>query len=85
MSHTDQHETSGAEEPRKNAAYGSIIGIVVIVAVLVAGAFYVWNDRVSEQPAEAEPETGVSGNVIIESDFGDGGPESIPEGLFSTE
>lgn len=51
-----------AEEAKKGAAYGSIIGIVIIVAVLVAGAFYVWGERLDEQ--QQVPENGVRGEVL---------------------
>lgn len=50
-----------AEEAKKGAAYGSIIGIVIIVAVLVAGAFYVWGERLEEQQV---PENGVRGEML---------------------
>lgn len=50
-----------ADEPSKPAAYGSILGIVLIMAILVAGAFYVWNERLetNEMPAN-----GVRGEVL---------------------
>ena len=50
-----------AEEAKKGPAYGSILGIIVIVAILVAGAFYVWNERLGENQV---PENGVRGEVL---------------------
>ncbi len=32
-----------------NASYGALISIVLILAIVVVGAFYVWGKRVSEQ------------------------------------
>ncbi len=55
-----------AEEAKKGAAYGSIIGIVIIVAVLVAGAFYVWGERLEEQQV---PENGVRGEVLPDGSY----------------
>ena len=52
-----------AEEAKKGAAYGSIIGIVIIVAVLVAGAFYVWGERLEDQEPQM-PENGVRGEML---------------------
>lgn len=50
-----------ADEPKKPAAFGSILGIVLIVAILVAGAFYVWNERLGMNEM---PENGVRGEVL---------------------
>lgn len=50
-----------AEESKKGPAYGSILGIVLIVAILVAGAFYVWNERLEKNEM---PENGVRGEVL---------------------
>ena len=41
-------------EPKKNPAYGTILGIVLIVVILVVGAFYVWGKRLAEE----QPMTG---------------------------
>lgn len=39
-------------------SYGSVFSILLIVMVLVAGAFYVWNKRISEdRPQHAVEET----------------------------
>jgi len=51
------------EEPAKGTAYGSVLGIVLIVAILVAGAFYVWNERL-EQTEEPAEQTGVRGEML---------------------
>ncbi len=37
-------------------AYGSVVSILLIVLVLVMGAFYVWNKRVAERPQQATPD-----------------------------
>ncbi len=50
-----------ANEPAKPAAFGSILGIVLIVAILVAGAFYVWNERLGMNEM---PENGVRGEIL---------------------
>lgn len=50
-----------AEEAKKSPAYGSILGIILIVAILVAGAFYVWNERLDTNQV---PENGVRGEVL---------------------
>ena len=44
-------------------AYGSLLGIILIVAVLVAGAFYIWNKRVATENT-VNPENGVRGDTI---------------------
>lgn len=49
------------EEAKKGPAYGSVLGIVLIVAILVAGAFYVWNERLDMNQV---PENGVRGEVL---------------------
>jgi len=42
------------KEGSKGAAYGTIFGIILIVAILVVGAFYVWGARLnSQQPVPA--------------------------------
>ncbi len=54
-----------AKEAAKGAAYGTILGIILIVGVLVAGAFYVWGERLSttDQAAPEEME-GVRGDTL---------------------
>lgn len=50
-----------ADAPKNPAAFGSVLGIILIVAILVAGAFYVWNERL--QTSEM-PQNGVRGEVL---------------------
>lgn len=52
-----------AEEARKGTAYGAILGIILIVVVLVVGAFYVWGERLKKQNEVMIPENGVRGEV----------------------
>jgi len=45
-------------------SYGSVVSILLIVLVLVMGAFYVWNKRLSEQrPQHATPDAPVEASV----------------------
>ncbi len=68
-----------AVEPKKGPAYGAILGIILIVAVLVVGAFYVWGERLKQNdvtiPEEGVPSEGtmprggsVDGSIQIEAD-----------------
>lgn len=51
-------------ETAKQTAYGPLLGIVLIVVVLVLGAFYVWGERIEmDQPI---PEEGVRGDTLPE-------------------
>lgn len=51
-------------ETAKQTAYGPLLGIVLIVVVLVLGAFYVWGERIeTNQPM---PEEGVRGDTLPE-------------------
>lgn len=46
-----------SSEPGVKGSYGSVVSILLIVLVLVMGAFYVWNKRINEernQPAYLE-------------------------------
>jgi len=74
-------------ETKKGPAYGTILGIILIVAILVAGAFYVWDERVSETN-EILLENGVRGEVLPDGTIpttegspsvrtGENGPEPI--------
>ncbi len=47
--------TPATNRPVKKA-YGSVLSILLIVLILVVGAFYVWNKRVAEQPQQATPD-----------------------------
>ena len=66
----DQNPGAPAAEPTpaetaKQTAYGPLLGIVLIVVVLVLGAFYVWGERLEmDQPM---PEEGVRGDTLPES------------------
>lgn len=51
-------------EAVKTASYGPMLGIVLIVAVLVIGAFYVWGQRLAEDQQPVMPENGVRGDTI---------------------
>jgi|GEM_PF-1098242 len=72
-------------EPKKSVAYGSILGIILIVAVLVVGAFYVWGERLKMNgPSEENMGGGVlpdgtipttEGSASVRS--GENGPEPI--------
>lgn len=56
-------------------AYGSILGIILIVAVLVAGAFYMWNQRAGMNNDAVMPENGVRGDTIPFDDSANGSVE----------
>ena len=45
---------SGANAP-KNASWGAILSIVVILAMIVIGATYSWDKRTDEQHAVTPP------------------------------
>jgi len=49
-----------APQPTNNStsnSYGSVLSILLIVLVLVLGAFYVWNKRINEErPRNATPD-----------------------------
>lgn len=44
--------TAGMETPHRGGSVGSVIAILLIVFLLVIGAFYVWGQRLSEQRAQ---------------------------------
>ncbi len=50
-------------EEAKGPAYGSILGIILIVAILVAGAFYVWNERINMDTNTVEGEVLPDGSM----------------------
>ncbi|MBP6860606.1 MAG: hypothetical protein KBC38_03550 [Candidatus Pacebacteria bacterium] len=37
--------------PKKNASYGALISIFLILAIVVIGAFYVWGERIEKRKA----------------------------------
>lgn len=49
-------EPTPASNPPVKKAYGSVLSILLIVLILVVGAFYVWNKRVAQQPQQATPD-----------------------------
>lgn len=59
----EQSTQPPVSETAKTASYGPMLGIVLIVAVLVIGAFYVWGQRLAEEQPMV-PEDGVRGEVI---------------------
>ncbi len=68
----DQDQNTGAPvaeptpaETAKQTAYGPLLGIVLIVVVLVLGAFYVWGERI-EMDQQPMPEEGVRGDTLPE-------------------
>ena len=40
---------AGGDPEKPNASYGAIISIVLILAIVVVGAFYMWGERIHEQ------------------------------------
>lgn len=74
-----------AEEPKKPAAFGSVLGIILIVAILVAGAFYVWNERLEMSDDTSEDmQGGVRGEMLPDGSMptveGAADVEAGPEG-----
>jgi len=45
---------SGGESPEKSKNVGAVIGVVIIIAILVVGAFYFWGKKIDEA---GNPET----------------------------
>jgi len=41
----------------KQQSWGAIISIIVIILMVIVGAFYAWGERISEQKAAILPET----------------------------
>lgn len=67
-------------EAGKTASYGPMLGIVLIVAVLVIGAFYVWGQRLSENQPVMVPEDGVRGGALdVDMNFNYAPPADINE------
>lgn len=42
-------ETTHTPGGKTNASWGTVIGAIVIIALIIVGAFYFWGMRVSEQ------------------------------------
>ncbi len=53
-------EPTPASNPPVKKAYGSVLSILLIVLILVVGAFYVWNKRVAQQPQQATPDDAIT-------------------------
>lgn len=60
-----------APTPTNNSAsnsYGSVLSILLIVLVLVLGAFYVWNKRINEErPQNATPDAEVVPTASVDA------------------
>lgn len=62
MEHIPDNET-----PAPKAAYGSVLSILLIVAILVMGAFYMWNKRTEQYRLQyASPDDGTSVDIEAE-------------------
>lgn len=70
--------TTVVDASTNGPAYGSILGIILIVAILVAGAFYIWGERVGTNDA-VMPENGVRGDTIPFDDAMGGSVEGSVE------
>ena len=44
-------EAQAPEKDPERGSVGSVLSIILIVALLVVGAFYVWGQRIAEQRA----------------------------------
>ncbi len=53
---------SPPSSPRKkeNASYGALISIVIILALVVVGAFYSWGKRIEQNQPKQPAQTGVA-------------------------
>ena len=50
MESNDMHSTTHASVPSAKAqSWGTFISIVIIVLMVVVGAYYAWNKRMAEQ------------------------------------
>jgi len=43
---------STSSKPARNASWGGVVGILLIVAVIILGAFYTWGERIAVQEAQ---------------------------------
>jgi cytoskeletal protein RodZ len=51
-------ESSAAQDqPSKEKPWGSIVGIIIVVALIILGGWYVWESQLSGQPANENPES----------------------------
>ena len=44
-------EAVGTETVRRNASWGAVISITIILAMVIVGAFYSWGQRISQEKA----------------------------------
>jgi len=58
-------------------SFGPIIGIIVIIIVLVIGAFYVWGGKLSNSSSEAAPLTPTDSVSDIQADLNSGGTLNV--------
>lgn len=59
MENTPQTETGymNGRPTKRQQSYGAIISIIIIVAVIVVGAFYTWGKRLAKDEAAAAQST----------------------------
>ncbi len=63
--YTDPYMEPTNPPPKK--AYGSVLSILLIVLILVVGAFYVWNKRLNETRVQPATPDDVSAEVVLPS------------------
>lgn len=65
ITHADEAPAPATiEEAKKNVSYGSLVGIALIAALLVIGAFYAFGSQ-DEGEGTASPEEGVRGGEPV--------------------
>jgi hypothetical protein len=47
-------------DPKPNASYGALISIVLILAIIVVGAVYVWGQRIEERAKNTQAQASSS-------------------------
>ncbi|MBA3789450.1 hypothetical protein H0X32_03630 [Patescibacteria group bacterium] len=52
---TPEKTSPNPPSPHKNASWGAILSIVVILAMIVIGAFYAWGKRIAEEHPLQQP------------------------------
>ncbi|MFZ1987713.1 MAG: hypothetical protein WAV21_01625 [Minisyncoccia bacterium] len=54
----EETKKSGAAPfEQKNASYGALISIVLILAIIVVGAFYTWGERIAKTKTPIDTST----------------------------
>ena len=48
---TTKSEGTSTGTVRRNASWGAIISITIILAMVIVGAFYAWGERISQEKA----------------------------------